>query len=49
MRSAFWETSPNCQERGGRNGTFTFLKGESAALVIGFDELDDNARRIAGR
>ena len=48
MRSAFWETSPNCQERGGRNGTFTFLKGESAALVIGFDELDDNARRIAG-
>ena len=35
-------------ERGARNPTITFLKGESSAATIGFAELDDNARRIAG-
>jgi acyl transferase domain-containing protein/acyl-CoA synthetase (AMP-forming)/AMP-acid ligase II/acyl carrier protein len=35
-------------EKGQRNRTLTFLKGDSSPATIQFGELDDRARRIAG-
>ena len=47
MNGAFWGNWRPFEAGGARNGSLTFLKGDSSCLTTDLSKLDDDARRIA--